>query len=254
MAETEPSVEGSTAPKADGFAMIPHWVIRDSSADRNGLLVYVALMSFADRNGECFPSISAIAKAARTSDSTARSGVRQLERLGLVVTTLRQRESNGAQTSNTYRLTRTPPTGRYRGPHFSLQGAPPEVTDEVEPREEQPSEEVNITLTSDGYINLDLDEIKGTQVYEHRSDVAMSPKQLTFMSDCFIILYDDEPAPEDIREWARYSSSDAHAWLRKTWTEIESNGPHIFNDALNSIHRAKLSANAISALEKRVAS
>ena len=74
---------------AEGFGMIPNWLVRESNISAYGLLVYVALTGRANRTGECFPSMATLAKEARCSVTTARKAVKELQQAGLVQVTQR---------------------------------------------------------------------------------------------------------------------------------------------------------------------
>jgi DNA-binding transcriptional ArsR family regulator len=74
------------------------------------LAVYMALARFADwTTGQCFPSLSKIAKAAGMSEDTARKHLTILVEVNLITIVERQRE-DGSQTSNLYTLLTVPET------------------------------------------------------------------------------------------------------------------------------------------------
>ena len=60
--------------------------------------VYVYLYDRANKNGECRPSVSTIAKEIKLSQSTVRRGIKDLRRAGLVETTQRYRTKGGTST------------------------------------------------------------------------------------------------------------------------------------------------------------
>ena len=60
--------------------------------------VYVYLYDRANKNGECWPSVSTIAKEIKLSQSTVRRGIKDLRSAGLVETTQRYRTKGGTST------------------------------------------------------------------------------------------------------------------------------------------------------------
>lgn len=82
--------------------MIPEKIykLKLTSAEIN---VYQYLCSRANREGECFPSQSTIAKAVNMHRSTVNQAIKRLEAKKLLIITQRKRD-NGGTSSNLYRI------------------------------------------------------------------------------------------------------------------------------------------------------
>lgn len=70
--------------RAEGFAAIPNWMIRDRSVPRNAILVYASLSSRAGL-GAIFPSQATIAEESGLSERTVRTMLGHLEERGVVI-------------------------------------------------------------------------------------------------------------------------------------------------------------------------
>lgn len=126
-----------------GYTTVPNWMLAADDVTAHMVLVYAALGTYTDREGAAWPSIAALSKRAKVSESSARRALRDLEALGLVET-LGRGTRTGAQTSNLYRLHTTgimPQSERH--PLSEGQGAPVSVTDEQAPGE-QPSADAEV--------------------------------------------------------------------------------------------------------------
>ncbi len=69
--------------RAEGFAAVPTWMIRDKNVPRNAVLVYASLSSRAGL-GTIYPSQATIAEESGLSERTVRTMLRELEQLGVV--------------------------------------------------------------------------------------------------------------------------------------------------------------------------
>lgn len=69
--------------RAEGFAAIPNWMIRDKEVSRRAVLVYASLASRSGLGG-IFPSQSTIADEAGVSERTARTALAELVELGAI--------------------------------------------------------------------------------------------------------------------------------------------------------------------------
>lgn len=69
--------------RAEGFAAVPTWMIRDRKVPRNAVLVYASLSSRAGL-GVIYPSQATIAEESGMSERTVRTMLSELERLGVV--------------------------------------------------------------------------------------------------------------------------------------------------------------------------
>lgn len=87
---------------AEGFAIVPTWMIRDTSIPRSALLVYAALSS---RSGykAIFPSQETIAQESGLGLRTVRKMLKELEALG-VLTRERRRVKGVKRSTDAYRL------------------------------------------------------------------------------------------------------------------------------------------------------
>lgn len=86
------------------FALIPERLMAYGLSGR-AVKTYVGLALYADRAGESFPSLTALAARAGMSVSSVQRGLTELRAAGLVEVVLRVRPTGG-QTSNLYRLMR----------------------------------------------------------------------------------------------------------------------------------------------------
>lgn len=69
--------------KAEGFAAVPNWMIREKRVPRNAVLVYASLASRSGLGG-IHPSQATIAEESGLSERTVRSMLGELEQLGVV--------------------------------------------------------------------------------------------------------------------------------------------------------------------------
>lgn len=69
--------------RAEGFAAVPNWMIRDRSVPRNAILVYASLSSRAGL-GAIYPSQATIAEESGLSERTVRTMLGHLEAVGVV--------------------------------------------------------------------------------------------------------------------------------------------------------------------------
>lgn len=84
------------------FVVVPN---KDQALALRGasLAVYIALCSFADDDGQCFPSLSTLAKTTGYAIASVRRSIDDLLEQGLITKTARKRP-NGSQTSNYYQI------------------------------------------------------------------------------------------------------------------------------------------------------
>jgi hypothetical protein len=86
-----------------GTSSIPVWLLADPDVAPKAKIVYLALLTFIDRNGECWPAHTAIAARSALSVSTVKRALEQLREQGVVTWRARWRSDTG-QTSNHYTL------------------------------------------------------------------------------------------------------------------------------------------------------
>ncbi len=70
--------------RAEGFAAVPNWMIREKRVPRNAVLVYASLASRSGLGG-IHPSQATIAAESGLSERTVRSMLAELEKLGVIV-------------------------------------------------------------------------------------------------------------------------------------------------------------------------
>jgi hypothetical protein len=233
---------------AEGFGIIPNWLVRESSLSAYALLAYVALSGRADRSGECWPSIATLAKEARCSASSARRAVRELRLAGLVTVRSQQRTHDGGQSSNVYRVYISsdpkPPVSQRQPPAVTGKPGPSHTDTLRRHKEEDPVEEdprtVKSTLTS-----------PRPKAKAHRSDKRASELQLGFLRDNHIMLHQSLPTAEDVDYWNTMSSAEAHEFIQVYWGEIEQGNHWLLTEALEDF-REHLSDKAISFIESRL--
>jgi len=88
------------------FTMLGDAVIDDTRIGKHGLLAALALARFADRDGECFPSIPTLAAKARCGERQVREGLQELVEAGYLELE-RRTGVDGAPTSHLYTLNDT---------------------------------------------------------------------------------------------------------------------------------------------------
>ncbi len=89
--------------EAIGWSAVPNWLIRDSDLNNYELLVYIALLNRANREGECWPGLATLQRDARASRNTVIKTIKALEDRGLVSVS-RRRRADGSSESNLYRV------------------------------------------------------------------------------------------------------------------------------------------------------
>lgn len=97
-----------------GTYILVHSKYRLQEIDAIGQSVFMWLCDHADQKGRCFPSISRLAKLCRVSKNTVKDRVRKLEKLGLLMKTLRKRDNKENQ-SNLYQVIQDNWTPKDRG-------------------------------------------------------------------------------------------------------------------------------------------
>ena len=91
------------------FSIIPEWVI-DCDIPAQAKVLYCVLQRYADKKtGECFPSISTLAKRMRVSDSTVKRQIKILIDIKALSKVARYDKETGEQTSNLYTVIQVPP-------------------------------------------------------------------------------------------------------------------------------------------------
>ncbi len=90
--------------QAQGFAIIPRWLLQSTSVTAHAKMVYAVLTGFADQNGVCWPSHATIAEQAGVAVSTAKKALAELRDLGVLTWQMRERK-DGGRSSNMYRIT-----------------------------------------------------------------------------------------------------------------------------------------------------
>lgn len=99
--------------RAEGFAAVPNWMIREKQVPRNAILVYASLSSRAGM-GSIFPSQTTIADESGLSERTVRTMLAKLEELGVIERRSRRAgEGRGNRKTDAYTLH---PNGRFDEP------------------------------------------------------------------------------------------------------------------------------------------
>lgn len=88
-------------PSTPGFAVVPNWMIRDTSVSIYAIAVYAALASHSGLGG-IHPSHETLAAEARCSARKVRDALDELRGLGVVAS--QRRQSRAGRTSNSYTL------------------------------------------------------------------------------------------------------------------------------------------------------
>lgn len=113
------------APTAGPWGMVPIWVLDpgqylpavdpatlkegdDKPLNGTDMRVYVALRSFADPEGLCWPTTRTVAERANVGKSTAEKAIGKLRRIGLLTSEVRHR-GDGSISGCLYRLRNDPP-------------------------------------------------------------------------------------------------------------------------------------------------
>ena len=60
----------------------------------------------------------------------------------------------------------------------------------------------------------------------HSTELLASERQLSFLRDCYITLYQTEPLPADLALWPTLTRKEIHEELRTYWQEIEHGQAH----------------------------
>lgn len=85
------------------FAIVPTYWLETESLTPADRMVLVALSSFADEGGYCWPSVASLARRSGSSERTVQYSLKRLAELGAIRIEERTREEGG-QTSNAYWL------------------------------------------------------------------------------------------------------------------------------------------------------
>lgn len=99
--------------RAEGFASIPIWMMREKDVSRRAILVYASLSSRAGL-GAIYPSQATIAEESGVSERTVRAALQELEDLGVIERRVRRgREGRATGLTTAYVLH---PNGRHEEP------------------------------------------------------------------------------------------------------------------------------------------
>lgn len=93
------------SPRAQGWAAIPNWLVRDPRVDITTKVVYLVLSSYVNRDGTCYPSQEHIASLVDCSVRTVQRAIRDLRESGLVEVVTR---ANSHGRANVYYLSAHP--------------------------------------------------------------------------------------------------------------------------------------------------
>jgi hypothetical protein len=146
---SEPDEELQIVTESGPFALVPIWVL-DFGLGGSELAVYVAMRSFANRHGEGWPRVKAIAERANVAKRTAEKAISRFRELGLLTSVQRHRE-DGSIKGCTYYMRDVPLTGRRvvaagsPVPPVRTAGTPPGELDGVPPAQETEQEQTTRT-------------------------------------------------------------------------------------------------------------
>lgn len=120
------------------FAIVPLALVKAASA--SAVCTYAVLAEAANQDRTCWPSVATIGDRAGQSEPTVRRNINELRNLGWVKVEERRRE-DGSQTSNVYRIYRTPPVKSERVPPVKNDRPPLSnlIGQEPDPLEPDPS-------------------------------------------------------------------------------------------------------------------
>lgn len=227
----------------DLFTKVPHWLIRESDLDGSELLLYLAMLSRADKKGLCFPSVSTLAKEARMSPSSVRRTRERLIEKGLVTVT-RRKLKDKRNDSNLYHVAlpkrggvkfadSSPETDVSPEPVDNFEPEPPKdvfdifgepfsgvtvepswchgdrgdgvtVTGEEEPVKEQPLKK---TLSPQ------------TPSFEF-TDLGITEAQWWLLSDLFIHITGKKADQRTQNDWGALTSEDARDLIRRFYANV----------------------------------
>lgn len=227
------------------FTLIPNWIIRESDLTRNELLVYIALLSRADRVGVTWPSVPTIAKDSRLSVSSVKSTVKMLEARGLIQRTMRPRQDKNNDT-NVYRVASAEPREPLANPRDMSRktahpGSTPDpgvgqslahpgsaVDHKEEPIEEDPLEES--VRSSQG------DDDGSFSDFSFPEEEPATDSQKAYLWDLYIHFHLALPPRDELRSWdVNLTKSEAidliDEYLRVMPRDLDYRGPEA-GDAL----------------------
>lgn len=242
------------------FTKVPHWLIRESDLlDGNELLLYLAMLSRADKKGICYPSVSLLAREARMSESTVRRTRKRLVAKGLVTVT-RRRIGDSRNDSNLYQValpkrpavkfTQTDPVDNalpevqddvLNGSHGDWGGVtvtpPPShgdwgdgstVTGEEEPVKEDPLKKT-LRLTQ---------ERNQDELFAFEEKPKATAKQLDYLNDLHIFLTEHIPDTRSKTKWADLSTAEATGLIDTYWSQIDRGRGGMWESAVDEYHSA----------------
>lgn len=95
---------------ASGYE-IYNWAWGIEGLNQGEKLLLLALASYANKRGECFPTRKELARRTGSSEASVRNHLRSLNKAGLIEVTAQYDERSGRQTSSLFRLCFPPPPG-----------------------------------------------------------------------------------------------------------------------------------------------
>lgn len=229
------------------FTKLPHWVIRESDLTGNELLLYIAMLSRANRKGICFPSVSLLAKEARMSESTVRRTRASLVNKGLVTVT-RRVIGDSRNDTNLYQvalpkkavkfvdgLSATEPVDNSSSDEFPADengGHSDGGTSTVKPPPFQGDWSDGFTLTGEEE-QVQVDPLKKTlsvssDAFEF-TDLGITDAQKSLLSDLYIHITGKTVPPRTREEWASLTSDAARDLIGRFYENVgrdqDYNGP-----------------------------
>jgi hypothetical protein len=221
------------------FTKVPHWLIREYELlNGNELLLYLAMLSRADRKGICYPSVALLAREARMSESTVRRTRNRLVDKGLVTVT-RRTIGDSRNDSNLYRvalpkrslvkftqetpvdnLTLDEPEQLSNGGHSDWDG----VTVTVPPSHSDWGDGVTVTGEEEP---LQEDPIKKTLSVEHDAfeftNLGITEAQWHLLSDLYIHITGNVAEQRTKNEWHQLTSDAAGELITRFYANVKRN-------------------------------
>jgi hypothetical protein len=149
------AVDTPAAEDERGFAQIPRWLQRSDTVSAKAKLVYLALSSRADRQGQSYPSHETLAGEASCSVASVKRALLELRDLGVVEWTFRTRDDGSGQTSNIYKVSISVPVDNSPKPVAHSELPAPKTVERVAHHELGGSSQ---GATNESQINEDLNK------------------------------------------------------------------------------------------------
>lgn len=108
---------------ADGWSVLPNWVVRNAPLDNGEKMLFIALLNRANSRGESWPSLAVLSKDTGLSESTVRRRLKKLVGLGMIEK-INRKTDDGEYLNNLYKVNVWQPGGYGQSDHTYGQGDP----------------------------------------------------------------------------------------------------------------------------------